>query len=165
MFSVTYGKQTFDNATDSVSIFALPLFHGSKWRDKSVIGAAFKKSGRSHSSLAARDGFADHGKWYQASFDINNSVRDTNALCIQLTQRRRSTIRTQCTLHVLPHDQGPMLTVKAVLGPNDNSVNGDDVCVFAGNGFLLDHAELKRLGVDIERGDIAHYMDAGELED
>lgn len=164
MFSITYGKQTFGRASDSVSIFSLPLVKGTNWKmDKATVNATYTKDGRSHSLIAARDGFADHGKWYSANYSSQDD--SSTVLCIQLTRRVQGTVRAQCTLHIIPHERGPMLNVQACLTPNDNSVQGQSVTVYTGPGYIIDHGQMKSLGIKIDKADISHFMDAEELDD
>ena len=164
MFTVQYGKQTFGGSTDSVSIHAFPLIQGQDWKDKSPINALFTKAGRNNSALAARDGFVDHGKWYANNLEVRDGA-NTSCLAITLTRRFRGTVRAQCTFHVVPSEGGPSLNVFASLTMNDNSVMGEDICVFSGKGYIINTAGLKEMGVEIKRGDISHFMDEEELED
>lgn len=157
-FKVTYGSQTFKEASNKVTVFAMVGDGTNKRQFPNQRLEQVRGSGTRHS--AAVDGYEDHGYWNQAEF----KNEDGTVMCIQASTTLRGSPYNNGAMFIALRADAPLIKVNVNLHPNRNAVH-TKLPAFIGRGDILPTSELSDYGVVLYRNYINSHMNQEELDE
>ena len=161
-FTVTYGGHTFRHSSTKVACFALGLADAApEFKAKGAIQKVYGEAVDRNTTLASKDGYEDHGKWYRTKFAANGR----GLLFPYLKKTLSGAIHTACQLIIYPCDTAPVINV-TIRATADRLATQEEVSVFFGRGFVMSPEEASdTFGLRMSSRDVKNFFDEEEVDE
>jgi hypothetical protein len=84
-------------------------------------------------------------------------------IVLQATETRRGTLYSEACIFIRLREGADMMSISACLPPSNESIIGNRVQIFVGEGDILTPAEVRLLGIDVPRQYIQRYCNEEEV--